>query len=259
MKFRFSAFTVLVSFFLLSFVTISAQQSGSQPNPNKTDNKSDGKTTAAKTVNITPAMKADELAKIAVEILGGDKFKSMKTLIVVGSVNLYAPNSTQSIPGSFVITNSGVKHRMEVKSLQSFTFIYDGEQMYSSMQRVRLPPQTKFGLSALQHLGETGYVLGEVPDKKKMRAFSLTDPEGNMTKYFVDPKTGRIKGFDIPYGNYTYGSEIDEYKEYDGILVPTKFVQRLDTQMGAFYAEFKAKEVKINSQIEDTVFAIPTK
>lgn len=255
-----SKFAFLISLLLLFVITTAAQQNNGSKNKdgsNKSDDKTNGNKPVVKPVNITPATKPDELAKIAVDILGGEKFKNIKTLIVSGSVNLYAPNSTQSIPGSFAITTSGVKYRMELRSLQSFSFIYNGEQMYSSIPGFSPPPLSKFGLPMLQHLGEPGYLVEGLPDKKNTRVFVVIDPEGNKVKFFVDTKTGRIKSYEAPLDNLTYGSEIDEYKEYDGVLVPTKFVQRFDTQMGAFFAEFKAKDVKVNAEVTDAVFDIP--
>lgn len=262
MKFRLFSHFALISILFFSFTAVTAQQnkdSNSQQNSNKTESKTKGTTPSTKVVNITPTTKAEELAKIVVDVLGGEKFKNVKTMIVNGSVNLYAPNTTQSIPGSFIITNSGPKYRMEVKSLQNFSLIYDGEQMYSSMPGLSFPSPSKYGLNALQHLNEPGYSIEALPNKKNLRAFSLTGPEGYITRFFIDPKTGRIKSYEIPLKDLVYGSEIDEYKEYDGVLVPTKFVQRLDTQMGAFFAEFKAKDVKLNTEVDDSVFAIPSK
>lgn len=264
MKFRIFSYFALISVLLLSLVTTTAQQtngSNDQQNSKNTDNKNNkkGTTPTPKVVNITPTTKVDELAKIVVDVLGGEKFKKVKTMIVNGSVNLYAPSTTQSIPGSFIITNSGPKYRMEVKSVQNFSLIYDGEQMYSSVPGLSFPSPSKYGLNALQHLNEPGYSIEALPNKKNLRAFSLTGPEGYITRFFIDPKTGRIKSYEIPLKDLVYGSEIDEYKEYDGVLVPTKFVQRLDTQMGAFFAEFKAKDVNLNTEVDDSVFAIPSK
>lgn len=262
MKFRLFSHFALISILFVSFTAVTAQQnkdSDGQQNSKKTESKTKGTTPSTKVVNITPTTKAEELAKIVVDVLGGEKFKNVKTLTVNGSVNLYAPNTTQSIPGSFIITNSGPKYRMEVKSLQNFSLIYDGEQMYSSMPGLSFPSPSKYGLNALQHLGKPGYSVEALPNKKNLRAFSLTGPEGYITRFFIDPKTGRIKSYEIPLKDLVYGSEIDEYKEYDGVLVPTKFVQRLDTQMGAFFAEFKAKDVKLNTEVDDSVFAIPSK
>src|SRR3989442_15314731 len=60
-------------------------------------------TTIAITANSTPV----ELARAAVAAQGGDKFKNLKSTMLVGTVDLYAPNSTQSIPGKFFIVTSG--------------------------------------------------------------------------------------------------------------------------------------------------------
>ena len=40
------------------------------------------------------------------------------------------------------------------------------------------------------------------------------------------------------------------------MLIPMNFSQRLEMQQGAFFAEYKVKEVKLNQPIGDDVFAI---
>ena len=57
-------------------------------------------------------------------------------------MDLYAPNSTQSIPGGFAIVIAGEKTRMEVdaRPAVSFKMIYDGQQSYSSLPNVDMPP-----------------------------------------------------------------------------------------------------------------------
>jgi len=44
-----------------------------------------------------------ELARAALMALGGENFKKLKSSMVIGTANLYAPNQTQSIPGTFAI------------------------------------------------------------------------------------------------------------------------------------------------------------
>ncbi len=254
MKFKFSLFVSILSVLFLSF-SISF---GQKEKP-KDEKKPEAKNNVVKIVNITPQTKPEELAKIAFDVLGGEKFKKMQSLVVLGTLSLYAPNSTQSFGGSFVMANVGAKSRLEVKSIQSFTQIYDGQQTWNSFQGVDIPPTSKFGLNAFQHFGESGYSVSALPDKNKMRAFSFSDADGNTTNFYLDAKTGRVKSFEIPYNGYTFGAEVDELKEYEGVLIPVKFVQRLDTPYGAFYAEFKAKEVKINTEVPESWFQIPSK
>jgi|GEM_PF-2976254 len=256
MKLKYQSLTVIIAIVLLSVSVSLGQQDKA-----KTENKTSGTTTkpVPKVVNITQQTKPEELAQIAFDVLGGEKFKNVKSLVLIGTLSLYAPNSTQSFGGSFVMANAGVKSRLEVKSIQSFTQIHDGQQTWNSFQGVDIPPTSKFGLVAFQHFGESGFTVSALPDKNKMRAFSFSDAEGNTTNFYLDSKTGRIKSYEIPYNGYTFGADVDELKEYEGVLVPTKFVQRLDTPYGAFYAEFKTKEVKINTEVPASWFEIPTK
>jgi hypothetical protein len=259
MKRNYKTFIATIALTLFSFLPALAQQDN-KTSSNRQTNKTDNKVSSAKAaVNITPTTTPADLAKIAVDVLGGEKFKTTKSLVIKGSVNITLPNSVQTIPGAFVIATSGDKYRLEIQSVQSFTQIYDGQQFYSSFQGVELPPPTKVGLNALQHLGETGYVVEATSDKKKMRGFSLTTPDGYTTRFYLDQKTGRIKLYEIPYDKYTFGSEVDDYKEYEGVLVPVKFYQRLDLSFGTVYAEYKTKEAQVNQAVEDSVFAIPSK
>jgi len=46
-------------------------------------------------------------------------------------------------------------------------------------------------------------------------------------------------------------------KEVDGVLISFEFTQRLEMPQGAFFAEFKVKDAKLNQPIDDDVFAMP--
>ena len=67
--------------------------------------------------------------------------------MLFGSANLYAPASTNSIPGKFYMVTVGDKVRIEIDARPVFNFkqIYDGQQSYSSMPGVEMPPASKFG------------------------------------------------------------------------------------------------------------------
>src|SRR2546429_133484 len=52
-----------------------------------------------------------DLARAALAAQGGDKFKALKSMVLKGSVDLYAPNSTQSVPGGFIWVVAGDKGR----------------------------------------------------------------------------------------------------------------------------------------------------
>ena len=148
---------------------------------------------ATPAVAITPTTAPVDLARAALMAQGGEKFKAVKNMILRGSVDLYAPNSTQSIPGGFVIVTAGDKMRSEVDARPAISFkqIYDGQQSYSSLPGVDLPPLTKFGMGLLIRFDQPGYTVSAIPDKKKQRGFRISDAAGNVTDFYIDAVTGR--------------------------------------------------------------------
>lgn len=240
----------LVSLLLLSSLIASAQ-----------DGAKNG--TAAAPAGAAPSISATtspaDLAKAALVGMGGDKFKNLTSMVLIGSVELYAPNSTQSIPGKFVMVTAGDKMRIDIDARPAVSFknVYNGQQSYSSMPGVSLPPMSKFGLTVLAKFDQPGYTVTALPDKKKQRAFKITDSEGNATEFYIDPVTGKVMTFLIPFNGYTFGTEIKKTKDVDGVVVPYSFTQRLEMPQGAFFAEYNVKDVKLNQPVGDDVFAIP--
>ena len=214
---------------------------------------------AAAPIAITPETTPLDLARAAFAAQGGEKFRSVQNMILRGSVQLYPPNSVQSIPGSFSMVTAGPKLRMEIDARPAIVFrqIYDGQNSYSSMPNVEMPPLTKFGLGALSRFDQPGYQISAIADKTKQRGFRLVDPDGYTTDYYLDPKTGRVMSFFLYYGGATLGTENSKFKEVEGVLVPFSFSQKFEMPMGAFFAEFSVKEVKMNQQLPDDAFAIP--
>ena len=209
-------------------------------------------------VNITASSTPVELARAALAAQGGDKFKNLKSMMLYGSANLYAPNSSQSVPGKFVMVTAGEKVRIDIDASPIFKYkqIYDGQQSFSSIPGIELPPPSKFGLHVLTKFDQPGYTVSALPDKKKLRGFRIVDADGNTTDFYIDPVNGRVMQFLIPYNGYTFGTENSKFTEVEGVLIPFSFSQRLETQQGAFFAEYKVKEVKLNPPIGDDVFVM---
>jgi hypothetical protein len=120
-----------------------------------------------------------------------------------------------------------------------------------------MPPLTKYGLNALSRYDQTGYQITALPNKKKQRAFRLVDPDGYTTDFYIDPTTGRVMSFMLYYNGLTLGTEHSKFKDVEGVLIPSSFSQKFEMPMGAFFAEFNAKEIKINQPLADDAFAIP--
>src|SRR3712207_2175638 len=87
-----------------------------------------GAAPASPAIVITPETTPLDLARAAFAAQGGEKFRSMQNMMLRGSVQLYPPNSVQSIPGSFSIVTAGPKLRMDVDARPAVVFkqIYDG-------------------------------------------------------------------------------------------------------------------------------------
>src|SRR5713101_3857412 len=114
------------SVFLLLAVVIPAQESSAGKSKGSVTTKAAAITAPAITANSTPI----ELAHAALAAQGGDKFKNLKSMMLIGSADLYAPNSTQSVPGKFVMVIVGDKVRIDIDAAPVFKFkqVFDGQQ-----------------------------------------------------------------------------------------------------------------------------------
>ena len=202
-----------------------------------------------------------DVAKAALAAHGGDKFKNMKTLVVRGTADV-SGSPTTTFPATFATIFSGDKYRYEITNpINPFKQIYDGQQTVSSVPNFTLPPINRLGLALLQRMDEKDYVIAALPEKSKKKAgFRITSPEGYYTDFFVDEKTGQVKSYEASYDfngrNVTTSVEIDTLKEVDGIKIPEKYAQRFELGFATIYADFKAKEILVNSEVSDDVFSM---
>ena len=246
--------------FVLAVLLISGMAFTSYAQENATKNATPATApSAAPAIVISPTSTPTDLARATFLAQGGDKFRSVQNMILRGSVQLYPPNSVQSIPGSFSIVTSGDKLRMEIDARPAIVFkqIFDGQNSFSSMPNVQLPPLTKFGLGALSRYDQPGYKITAIADKKKQRGFRIEDPEGYTTDYYIDATNGRLMSFLMYYQGYTFGTENNKFKEIEGVLVPFNFSQRFEMPQGAFFAEYSVKEAKLNQTLAADAFVIP--
>lgn len=242
--------------------TISAQTDKPIINQNTQQSASKDALSVAKTIAIKPDATPLELAKVALQAHGGDKFKNMKSLTQAGSIDVAMPNSTQTMTASFRLIMAGEKFRFELNSpFANFQQIYDGENLYASMGGSDVPPLSKLGLNLLNKAENQGYKISALPDKKKRRGFRIAAPEGYATDFYLDPVTGRVMSYEakltVRDREVSTAVEHDKFREIEGIIVPEKFSQRFDIGGNTFYANFKAKEVLVNTNLADDVFALP--
>src|SRR5262245_51800399 len=107
----------VVAVFIFSSAAIAQSPDATKPNGSKTS-ATNTPVAAPITANSTPV----ELARAALAAQGGDKFKSLKSTMVIGSANLYAPNSLQSLPGKFLMVTAGDKVRVDIDASPVFKF-----------------------------------------------------------------------------------------------------------------------------------------
>lgn len=201
-----------------------------------------------------------DLAKAVLAAHGGEKLKKLQTLLIKGSVDVSVQG--QAMPGAFSTAVSGERYYFEiVTAMQQLKQVFDGRETSSSLQGFSLPPVTSLGFPLLTKVGDAGYEITALPEgSKKKKGFRMTTPEGFYTDFFVDEKTSQIKGYEAKWatGNQTISTsvEIDEFLTVEGVAVPKKYAQRFDLGPITAYANFKAKDIKINSKIEDSAFAI---
>jgi len=124
-----------------------------------------------------------------------------------------------------------------------------------------LPPITRLGFPLLPMIGQPGFIITPLPEgKKKTKGFRMTSPDGYHTDFYVNEKTNQIKGYDSSYDIrgriVTTSVEIDTLKVIDGITVPQKYSQRFDTEQVTIYADFKTREILVNTPVDDDVFSI---
>jgi hypothetical protein len=204
-----------------------------------------------------------ELAKKAVVALGGDKFKNLKNIYMKGSNDISA-SPTQTIPAGFVIVYEGEKYSFEIQAppMINFKQMYDGQQTYSTMRGMNLPPLNRLGFSLLMKIDEKGYTVSALPEKfKKKTGFRVTSPDGYYTDFIIDEKNNLVKeyeaSYETDYGLVTTSVAVDGYKEIAGVLINEKFSQRLEMGQMSYYSNFKAKEILVDTKLPESTFTMP--
>jgi hypothetical protein len=201
------------------------------------------------------------LVKLAVDAHGGDKFRKMKSLSLIGTVDVTASSMPQAIPATFVMILAGDRYRIEINNpFQPIKQVFDGAQTTTSVANgFTLPPFNRVGFPVLQRAGEPGFVITSLPDdKKKKKGFRVTSPEGYATDFYLDEKTNQVRGFDSTYDvagrSVKTVAEVDKVRMVEGVTVPEKYVQRFSIGELTVFASFNAKQILVNTEIANDVF-----
>jgi hypothetical protein len=245
---------------LTIFSTFSIMNIAAQPTVKKTG----GSQPVVAPTTSAPKYEAEiALAEKALVAHGGEKLRGMKTLIMRGSVDVTTSAFNQAIPATFVVVLAKEKYRFEIANpFQPLKQVYDGVNTFTTIQGgMTLPPITRLGFPLLPMIGQSGFIITPLPEsKKKRQGFRMTSPDGYFTDFYLDEKTNQIKGYDSSYEingrTVTTSVEVDKLRNVDGIWVPEKYVQRFDTEQITIYADFKTKEILVNTEVADDVFSL---
>ena len=200
-------------------------------------------------------------AKRAFEAHGGEKLRSMKSLVVRGSAEI-SGSPQVTFPASFATIFSGDKYLLEITNpFQPLRQVSDGNSTQSSLPGFSLPPVTRLGLPMLQRIGQEGFKVQALPDKfKKRPGFRVVSPEGFYTDFLVDTKSGAIKSYESAFeidGRLVSTSvEVDRVRDVDGVKIPERYSQRLELGQFTVYVSFKATEILVNSELDAATFNV---
>lgn len=243
---------------LAAVVSVNAQNA-----PNVKQNNAPETAKDAKNMEKADTKKADsaaETVQAAVKAHGGDALKNIKTLQVLGSVDVSSSSVGINLSGSFAAIFADEKYRLQIITpFYSFTQAFDGANTLSSMDNFTLPAYNRIGLPLLLSVGKSGFVVLDNPNLKKGgKGFRIKTPEGFEVDYTLDDKTNQIKSYTATYNirNRTVTTivEHDKFKTVEGVVVPERYAQRFEMGEMSVYADFKAKEIKVNAPVDDSVF-----
>lgn len=200
-------------------------------------------------------------AKKAFEAHGGEKLKSMRSLVVRGSAEI-SGSPQVTFPATFSTIFSGDKYLLEITNpFQPLRQVSDGNSTQSSLPGFSLPPVTRLGLPMLQRIGDEGFKVEPLPEKfKKRPGFRVVSPEGFYTDFLVDAKTGAIKSYESAFeidGRLVSTSvEVDRVRDVDGVKIPERYSQRLELGQFTVYVTFRATEILVNSEMDTSIFNV---
>lgn len=203
------------------------------------------------------------LAKSTLVAHGGEKLRGIKSLVLRGSVDVTTSAIAQAIPATFSMIFAGEKYRLDLMNpFQPISQVFDGVSTQTTVQNgFELPPINRIGFIMLSKIGDSNFPITALPESsRKKNGFRITSPEGFYTDYLIDEKTGQLKGYESSYDingrTATTSVVIDKFRLVEGVLVPEKFSQRFDLGQLTAYADFKAKDIQVNTEIADDVFTI---
>lgn len=208
------------------------------------------------------SIKGEDILRKSVEASGGEAaIAALKDISLLGSVSLmgqsFTYEQTHVFPDGF---STAVK--MGEMSLMSQTKKGDAYTMTMQGATQETDPAAKKELDAKAMLIEERYFLAnsgyqfevkgiESIDGKEVYKLQITSPGGSVSQSFYEVSTG-LKLQDIkeqdggPMGKLTVTTKYTEYKEYNGVKIPTKIL----VDAGMLKQDISITDVKVNQGLK---------
>ena len=220
--------------------------------------------------------RAEEILNTSIETLGGlERLRKIRNMIIVKETKMITPQGEFKISSKEIVVYPD-KTRSEINMpFGEVVMVVNGEKGWiKAPQGIQDLPESqlkdmKKGLERdtiylLQNIKKEGIkiqaIAPEEIEGKKAEVVLITDKKGNSIKLAIDPETGLILKKSYQGKTMMGPAKLDEfysdYREVSGIKIPFHIVVNSN---GKKFAEVDIKEVKINSQISDSLFEKPEK
>lgn len=259
-----SLLAIVLAFLCLTFTKVTAQQ----------NNIPVAKVSAESSTEVDSKTKGNNILLATRKAMGGEALQKIKDIVNTSEVTLalqadiVVKNQTViKYPDKFVTTISGpfgdsrqaydgkIAWRKNLGAVDEYSGAILNE-FRNAMTNDSLYLLTHFDASGFQ----TNFVGESTLDSHPVNIVAITTPTGYEVKLGIDAESNMIlfKQFTSNVGNNSIDNEeiLSDYHDIEGVKVPYK---RLLKRNGQDFAETKVKDIKVNTNVEDALFAKPAK
>lgn len=207
---------------------------------------------------------ARELLRSAVEAFGGERWLGLKSQISRGKGSFTPPGSPEPIPlQSLTLLRIFPDLRRTELELPfgAVTQVFNGREgwVIAAGQRQdqtgAMMQASRFGLDLLRRMGKGRYtarLLGETEvEGRKVRGAALSDQDGNATRFWIEPETGRVLKVEYSLNGRQVEEFYSDYRRVNDLTLPHKYGRTVD---GDKALEIDFIEFKINQEIDPSLF-----
>ncbi len=192
-----------------------------------------------------------------IKAIGGDKAKGVKNLSMKGSTSVQG----QTLSVEYVVTNDGkMFNSLNMGPMPIMKTVVSKDKAYQEMQGQRMDMQG----DQLEEMKKSAVVFAELSVPEDAVLKNIQDIDG-VDAYMVQVSENVTEFYAVETGlklltstkveqmgqSFTTSMKYDNYKEVDGVMFPSTWIQ--DTGMGMTLT-IEYEEIKINQKLDDSKF-----